>query len=101
MVKKLSFTTLLMKISVDISLYPLREDYIQPIDQFIKGLYNYPGLTVKTHHLSTMIVGEYDVVMNALQEQVYSTLSKEQQASFVLKVLKGDAIENVNLDGYR
>ena len=90
-----------MKISVDISLYPLKEDYIQSIDQFIKGLYNYSGLTVKTHHLSTMIIGEYDVVMKALHDEIYTSLSKEQQASFVLKILKGDAIENVNLDGYR
>ena len=90
-----------MKISVDISLYPLKENYIQPIDRFIKSLYKYPGLTVKTHHLSTMIIGDYDEVMKALHNEIYSTLSVEEQASFVLKILKGDAVENVNLDGYR
>lgn len=90
-----------MKISVDISLYPLKEDYIPTIDRFIKGLYNYPGLEVKTHHLSTMVIGDYDEVMKALHDEVYTTLNEEEQASFVLKILKGDAVENVNLDGYR
>ena len=90
-----------MKISVDISLYPLRTDYIETIDRFIKSLYNYPELEVRTHHLSTMVIGEYDTVMNALHNEVFNTLSAEQQASFVMKILKGDAVENVNLDGYR
>ena len=90
-----------MKISVDISLYPLKENYIPTIDHFIKGLYNYPGLKVKTHHLSTMVIGEYEEVMKALHDEIYSTLSEEEQASFVLKILKGDAVEKVNLDGYR
>ena len=90
-----------MKVSVDISLYPLRRDYTTPIKQFIKSLYKYPGLVVKTHHLSTMVVGEYDEVMKALQNEIFATLSEEEQASFVLKVLKGDAIEKVSLEGLR
>jgi len=90
-----------MKISVDISLYPLAENYLEPIDEFIKSLYKYPGLKVKTHHLSTMIIGEYDDVMAALKDEIFATLQNTNQASFVLKVLKGDAAEDVNLDGYR
>ena len=90
-----------MKISVDISLYPLAENYLQPIDAFIKGLYKYEGLVVKTNHLSTMIIGEYEVVMKALQDEIFTTLQSSNQASFVLKVLKGDALEEVNIDGYR
>lgn len=90
-----------MKISVDISLYPLNADYLTPIDAFIKSLYKYPGLTVKTHHLSTMIVGEYAEVMNALKKEIFASLSEQQQASFVLKILKGDAAKDVNIEQYR
>lgn len=90
-----------MKISVEISLYPLADEYVPAIDQFIKSLYNYDGLHVHTTHLSTILVGEYDTVMKALRNEVLSTLHNTNQASFVLKILKGDATAEVNLEGYR
>jgi uncharacterized protein YqgV (UPF0045/DUF77 family) len=90
-----------MKISVEISLYPLADTYLPTVDGFIKSLYNYPGLHVHTTHLSTMIVGEYALVMDVLNHEVFNTLNKINQASFVLKILKGDATTEVNLDGYR
>ena len=90
-----------MKISIEISLYPLADDYLPVIDQFIKGLYEFEGLKVKTSHLSTMIIGEYDLVFEALRSEIFTTFQATTQASFVLKILKGDAEADVNLDGYR
>ena len=90
-----------MKISVEISLYPLADNYLPLIDQFIKSLYAYKGLYVHTSHLSTLLVGEYDLVMLALKNEVFTTLQNTNQASFVLKILKGDATAEVNLEGYR
>jgi len=90
-----------MKISVDISLYPLNADYLPPIDAFIKSLYKYSGLQIKTHHLSTMIIGDYTEVMDALNKEIFASLSEQQQASFVLKILKGDAAEDVYIEQYR
>jgi uncharacterized protein YqgV (UPF0045/DUF77 family) len=90
-----------MKISVEISLYPLADDYLPLIDQFIKSLYAYEGLHVHTSHLSTMLVGDFGLVMMALQNEVFATLNQTNQASFVLKILKGDATAEVNLEGYR
>lgn len=90
-----------MKISVEISLYPLADNYLPVIDQFIKGLYKFEGLRVKTAHLSTMIIGDYDVVMEALKSELFTTFQSTTQASFVLKILKGDVSQDVNIDGYR
>lgn len=90
-----------MKISVEISLYPLADNYLPVIDQFIKGLYKFEGLQVKTSHLSTMVIGDFDAVMEALKSEIFTTFQSTTQASFVLKVLKGDAEADVNLDGYR
>jgi len=90
-----------MKISVEISLYPLADNYLPIIDGFIKSLYKYPWLDVHTTHLNTLIIGDYDAVMTALQDEVFNTLQETNQASFVIKILKGDAREEVNLDGYR
>jgi uncharacterized protein YqgV (UPF0045/DUF77 family) len=90
-----------MKISVEISLYPLTDEYLAAVDQFIKGLYKFAGLRVKTTHLSTAIVGNYDDVFEALKSEIFQTFQSTAQASFVIKILKGDAEAEVNLDGYR
>ncbi len=90
-----------MKISVEISLYPLADDYLPIVDRFIKGLYKFEGLWVKTSHLSTMIIGEYDVVMEALKSEIFTTFQSATQASFVIKILKGDVTAEVNIEPYR
>ena len=41
-----------MEISVDISLYPLKEDYVAPILAFIKGLEKNPEISLKKNQLS-------------------------------------------------
>jgi hypothetical protein len=56
---------------------------------------------VKTTHLSTAIVGNYDDVFEALKSEIFQTFQSTAQASFVIKILKGDAEAEVNLDGYR
>jgi hypothetical protein len=48
-----------------------------------------------------MLVGDFGLVMMALQNEVFATLNQTNQASFVLKILKGDATAEVNLEGYR
>ena len=90
-----------MKISVEISLYPLVNEYLPVIDSFIKGLYQFEGLRIHTSHMSTMIIGEYSEVFEALKSEIFQTFQSSTQASFVIKVLKGDAQEEVNIDGYR
>jgi uncharacterized protein YqgV (UPF0045/DUF77 family) len=90
-----------MMLSVEVSLYPLADNYLPVIDRFIRSLYKYPGLKVSTSVLSTRIIGHYDEVMQALHHEIYATFTETEQASFVLKILKGDAEQEVNLDGYR
>lgn len=90
-----------MTVSVEISMYSLKNDYLQAIDEFIRGLYKYPSLRVKTTHLSTLIIGPYADVMDALKQEIKASYIANGQASFVLKVLAGDAENEVNLDGYR
>lgn len=75
-----------MIISVDISLYPLTEDYEPPIIDFIRQLRSREGLHVHTNDLSTQVTGEYETVMAALQPAMRATFDRVK-ASFVLKVL--------------
>ena len=76
-----------MKISTEISLYPLTPDYETPILAFITRLRPQPSLTVATNPLSTQVVGEYDAVMDGLKAAMQPTLAGATACSFVLKIL--------------
>lgn len=76
-----------MTISVDISLYPLHEDYEQPIIAFIQQLRQTPDLFVHTNELATQISGEHTLVMNTLRDAIGSTFQSGGTYSFVLKIL--------------
>jgi uncharacterized protein YqgV (UPF0045/DUF77 family) len=88
-------------VSVEISMYPLQDNYLQAVDAFIISLYKYPTLRVHTSHLSTMVIGPYGDVMDALKDEIFQSYQKNGQASFVLKVLAGDAEKEVNIESYR
>lgn len=77
-----------MQASAEISMYPLTEDYEEPIISFINDLKSRPGLTVEVNGLSTQIFGEYNLVMDALKEGMERVFD-EQKAMFVLKIGKG------------
>jgi uncharacterized protein YqgV (UPF0045/DUF77 family) len=78
-----------MRIAVDISLYPLTQQYIPPIKDFIRRLNEQPGLRVETNALSTQVSGELDRVFDALKAEVGTTFSAPGRAVFVMKVLGG------------
>jgi len=57
-----------MTLTAELSLYPLAEDYIPPIRDFIDALCERPGLCVVSNAMSTQIRGEHEVVMSAVSE---------------------------------
>lgn len=79
-----------MRIAVDISLYPLNGDYIPPIDDVIARLRRHAGLDVQVNRMSTQIVGEYELVMTVLRDELRPSLDDDHQAVFVLKMLNAD-----------
>ena len=82
-----------MKISVEISMYPLTQDYIPPIKSFIEALNTEPNVECRTNGMSTQIFGEYDVVMALLQKTMKSAMNQEPKVIFVTKFLSADASE--------
>lgn len=68
-----------MKLSVEISKYPLNQDYIPFIKDFIDRLNAHDGLKVITNTMSTQVFGDYDLVMNVLNQEIkksYETFGK-------------------------
>ncbi len=76
-----------MRIAVDISLYPLHEDFIGPITDVIERLHRHPDIDVETNRMSTQIRGEYDVVMPALTSEIRKTFDSVPKAVFAIKIL--------------
>lgn len=76
-----------MKIAVDISLYPLDEDFIPPIKNFIHRLNNYNSIEVITNNMSTQIIGEYEVIMSILNNEIRDTFEVLPKAIFAVKIL--------------
>lgn len=79
-----------MKLSVEISKYPLHQDYIPFIKGFIERLNAHPGLEVHTNTMSTQVFGDYDVVMSAITQEIKRSHQEYGKAVFVCKFIGGD-----------
>ena len=76
-----------MQVAVDISLYPLDEDFIPPIKNVIERLEQHTGVEVECNRMSTQLRGEFDVVMPALTKELRTTFENVPKAVFVIKVV--------------
>ncbi len=85
-----------MRISVDISLYPLTEQYEEPILAFIDQLENNPNLVIKRNSLSTQVFGEYQDVMAAMNSEIEAVFKAMPHSAFVLKMVGTDRADVVD-----
>jgi uncharacterized protein YqgV (UPF0045/DUF77 family) len=76
-----------MEIGVEMSLYPLHQQYIVPIQDFIDRLNTDRRLRVVTNSMSTQVFGEYEAVMQTLVRELRVTFEGNDKAVFVMKVL--------------
>ena len=74
-----------MKVTLEISNYPLNADYEPIILDFIERCQQ-GGYKVKVNATSTHIVGEYDGVMNLLKEEVKTSFEQFGKMIFVVKI---------------
>lgn len=79
----------IMKISVDISNYPLHEEFKVPILDFIARLNSHSGIIAQTNGMSTQVFGEYDDVMNALNTEIKKSFEIPHSV-FILKIVNAD-----------
>lgn len=78
-----------MKISVELTLTPLQDDFEPAIIQFIKRLRE-SGLTVLENPLSTQVFGDYDTVMNVLHTEMKTALLAIDKGLLYIKIVKSD-----------
>lgn len=79
-----------MKLSVEISMYPLKDEYIPAIKDFIERLSKHPDLRVITNTMSTQVFGDYDLLMDILKTEMRASWEQFGRAIFVCKFIDGD-----------
>jgi uncharacterized protein YqgV (UPF0045/DUF77 family) len=76
-----------MKLTVEISLYPLQTDYSPIIRDFIDQLNTHSELKVVTNAMSTQVSGDYDTLMSILQKSMRRSFEIFGKAVFVVKFI--------------
>jgi uncharacterized protein YqgV (UPF0045/DUF77 family) len=79
-----------MQVSVEISKYPLDEQYLIPIKDFIDRLNQHPELIVVTNTMSTQVFGEYDRLMAILNTEIKRSFEQFGKMIFVCKFINAD-----------
>ncbi len=78
-----------MKISVDISYYPLKEEFKKPILDFISRLKKHQTIVAITNGMSTQVFGEYFDVMKILTDEIHKSFELPHSV-FILKIINAD-----------
>ncbi len=78
-----------MKISIEISYYPLDTPYIPPIKDFISRLNQYSQIHVQTNGMSTQVFGEFDETLDILKNEIKKSFELPHSV-FVMKIINAD-----------
>lgn len=69
-------------------MYPLDADYNEKVMSFLNSLYSFDNIEIESNHMSTLIWGEYDDVMNCINISIKQSF-EELQSSLVIKISNG------------
>jgi uncharacterized protein YqgV (UPF0045/DUF77 family) len=79
-----------MEASVDISLYPLADEHIPAINEFIERVQQYPAIAVVRNDFSTQLLGDYEQIMELLKIEIRLSWEQYEKSILVVKFLGGD-----------
>jgi len=76
-----------MTITLEISLYPLQEDYESLVISFIQNLKKHSSIEVVTNAMSTQLKGDYVEVMDILKKELEPICNQDGAISTVIKIV--------------
>ncbi len=79
-----------MRITAELSLYPLRDEFVSGIKAFIGELRAAPGVEVQSNQMSTQVRGDFEAVNAAIQRAMRGHFEQGRPASLVVKYLNAD-----------
>ncbi len=82
-----------MQASIEITLYPLKEEYIPEIIDFIERVKKYSRIKVVESNTSTMLFGDYKELMSIITDEIELTFQRKHKSVFVLKILNVEYVQ--------
>lgn len=79
-----------MRITAEVSLYPMQEQFLPRIETFIRSIRNAPGLEVTVNQMSTQLRGELGDVTRAVEQALASSFQVGGPQVLVAKFLNAD-----------
>jgi len=76
-----------MKLTAEMSLYPLQEDYIPIIQGFIDSVRSHNDLEVVSNAMSTQISGDYDKVFDVVSDALATSTRTFGKQVLVVKFI--------------
>ena len=76
-----------MKLSAEITMYPLQDKYLPIIENFIDHLKSYNDISLKVFQTCTVIMGNFDVVMQVVSSSIKWSADNKDKAVFIAKFL--------------
>jgi uncharacterized protein YqgV (UPF0045/DUF77 family) len=84
-----------MQVTVEVSLYPLTENFEAVVIEYIEEIKKTSSLQIFVNGLSTQIIGEYDLVMSTLNKINKETFEK-YKCVILMKMASGEkTIDNL------
>jgi len=83
-----------MQLSIEISNYPLDQQYKAPIKDFIARLALNSQVTTSSNIMSTQVFGDYEVVMALLNQEMKASFERFGTMIFVVKFINADLTPN-------
>lgn len=78
-----------MNVSIEISYYPLKDEFIPHIKNFIDRLNVNSNIVVQTNGMSTQVFGKYFEVMEILTKEIHNSFELPHSV-FILKIINAD-----------
>jgi uncharacterized protein YqgV (UPF0045/DUF77 family) len=75
-----------MKVTVEISFYPLVDNYVDPILNFIERLKNHSEIDVIVGSLSSIVIGELSDILRIFEGEMSKSMEKFPSV-FTLKIV--------------
>ncbi len=79
-----------MKLTAELSLYPLQDDYIEIIKTFIEEARRRPGITLRSNAMSTQVCGDWDSVIDLVSEGLAASYRQYGKQVLVCKFIPGE-----------
>ena len=76
-----------MRVAIELSLYPLDENYGEAVIDYIERLRAYDNVEIVTNRMSTQLLGEYDWLMDIIKRETKLTFEREKAVALVMKAV--------------